>query len=330
MKDPRFIISTILILALAAFGFSERQKIGELNRQIAQLQEEAAAQAAKGKEDTSKLQQQIDDRKAVITQMEEQRKNVAANGPATPEEEAAKPKPATPDFGEMMKKMFTDPESKKAMRGMQLMGVRMMYGDLAKELGLLPDQANQVMELLGDRQMALTTKGIKMLSGDSGEGASADEVGKDVQATKDEFDQQLEGVLGKDGMAKLGEYEKSLGDRMQMQQYKQAFTASGLPLDDNESKGLLTLMREEREKQPPSPLEPGAKDVGAALQAIQSEETVNKLMADREAMDQRVLIKARNVLAPDKMAQFENIQKQTTGMLKMQFQMAKPLFAPKK
>ena len=82
MKDPRFIIGTILILALAAFGFTERQKIEELTRQIAQLQDEAALQAARAKEDAAKLQQQIDDRKAVITQMEEQRKNVAATEPA--------------------------------------------------------------------------------------------------------------------------------------------------------------------------------------------------------------------------------------------------------
>ena len=332
MKVPHLIFS-IVILALGAFGFAEWNKVQSHQREIAQLKAAAAAQAASAKEETAKLQQQVEDRKAVITQLEEQRKTVASKdttGKEEPAEGEAKPKPATPDFGSMMKKMFTDPNSKKMMRNMQMMGVKMMYSDLAKELGIKPDQANQVLELLGDRQMALTTKGMKLFGGDSGETATADEVGKEVETTKEEYDAQLESILGKDGMTKLSDYEKSVGDRMQIQQYKQAFAANGLPLDDNESQGLLNIMKEERAKQPPSPLDPGSKDIGAAMQAIQSEETFNKLMVEREAVDQRVLSRARNVLAPDKMVQFEGIQKQAADLQKMQMEMARPFLSPKK
>ena len=54
------------------------------------------------------------------------------------------------------------------MRGQQGVGVRMMYGDLAKELGLTPDEANQVMELLIDRQMDASSKAMNAVdeSGD--------------------------------------------------------------------------------------------------------------------------------------------------------------------
>ena len=65
MKDTRLIISTIIILALGAFGFAERQKVGRLTRQIAQLKDEAAAQAASAAEELAKLQKMIDDRKDV-------------------------------------------------------------------------------------------------------------------------------------------------------------------------------------------------------------------------------------------------------------------------
>lgn len=333
MKDSRLIITTIIILALAGFGFAEWRKVHELTRQIAQLQESAATEAASAKVETAKLQQQVEDRASVITQMEEQRKTVASND-AAPKDDAsdgaAKPKPPGNELGSMIKKMFTDPNSKKMMRNMQMMGVKVMYSDLAKELGLKPDEANQVMELLGDRQMALTTKGMKMFGGDSGEAASADEVGKEVEAAKEDYDGQLESILGKDGMAKLGEFEKSVGDRMQMQQYKQAFAANGVPLDDNESQGLLTIMKEERAQRPPSPLDPGSKDIGAAMQAMQSQETVNKLIAEQEAVDQRVLSRARNILSPDKMAQFQGIQKGVSDMQKTQLEMARTFMVPSK
>ena len=333
MKNPRFILSTVIILGLAVFGFSQWQKVAELNQQIAQLRAEAAAQTAGAQEEVARLQRQIEDRTAVINQMEEQRKTIAsheATAEGAPAEEGAKAKAPASDFGSVMKKMFTDPSSKKMMRNMQMMGVKMMYADLAKELGLKPEQANLVMELLGDRQMALTTKGMKMMGGDAGEAASVDEVGRDAAATNEDYDAQLENILGKDGMAQLTEFEKSVGDRMQLAQYQQAFVASGLPLDENESRGLLNIMKEERAKQAPSPLDPGAKDVGAAMKAMQSEETYHKLMADREAVDQRVLAKARVVLSPDKMVQFQTIQTQTAETMKSQIDLARGLLNPPK
>ena len=54
------------------------------------------------------------------------------------------------------------------------------------------------------------------------------------------------------------------------------------------------------------------------------------LMAEREVVDQRVLSRARNVLSPDKMVQFEGIQKQAADLQKMQMEMARPFLSPKK
>ena len=116
---------------------------------------------------------------------------------------------------------------------------------------------------------------------------------------------------------------------MQIQQYKQSFAANGAPLDDNESAGLLGIMKEERKKLPASPLDPGAKDFGAAVQAMQSDETFNKLMAQQEEVDRRVLSRARTVLAPDKMVQLEAVQKQQRDMQKMGMEMGRQFLNPK-
>ncbi len=333
MKDPRLIVGSIIILALGALVFADRQSIHELERQIAQLKQDAEARAADSagaQAEVEKLRQKVDDGKQVIAQLEARGKEVASSGAGdkSPADGAAggdgeKDKKGGGDFGKMIQKMFSDPKMKGVMRSTQMMTMKMMYSDLAKELGLGADQANQVMELLGDRQMAIASKGMKMLGGESGDAASAEETGKEIEKSNEEYDAQLENLIGKDGMVKLKEYERTAGDRMQIQQYKQAFSAGGAPLDDRQSQGLLGIMKEERLKLPPSPLDPAAKDVGAAMKAIQSDETFNALMAGQQDLNARVLSRSRTVLSPDQMVQFEQIQKQQLDMQKMGMEMGR-------
>ena len=336
MKNPRFIIAAIIILALGAFVFAEWRSNQELERQITALKLDAearAAEAANAQDELAKLRQKVADGKEAIAQLESRGKEVAsndANAKAAPDgAPAADAGDGKNPFGKMVQKMFSDPNGKKMMRTAQMMGVKMMYSDLAKELNLGPDQANQVMELLGDRQMSLTSKGMKMFTGETGDAAPADDASKEPETTNEEYDAQLENILGKDGMAKLKEYERTAGDRMQIQQYQQAFTASGVPLDEKQSQGLLGIMKEERMKLPPSPLDPSAKDVGAAVKALQSEETFNALMTSQQDLNGRVLSRSRNVLSPDQMVQFEQIQKQQLDMQKMGMEMGRQIMKGK-
>ena len=338
MKNPRFIIGSLIILALAAFGFAEWRSVQQLEQQLAALRQESearAAETASARDELEKLRQQLADGKAVIAQLEARGKEVAAGnaggqtGADAAGGEGADEKKPGGDFGKMVQKMFSDPKMKGVMRSTQMMAVKSMYADLAKELGLSPEQANQVIELIGERQMAMTSKGMKMLGGESADAATLEEVGKEAQAANEEYDAQLENILGKDGMTKLKEYERTAGDRMQIQQYKQAFDSSGVPLDEKQSQGLLGIMKEERLKQPPSPLDPGAKDVGAAMQAIQSDETFNALMSKQEDLNSRVLRRSGKVLSPDQMVQFEQIQKQQMETQKIMMDMGRQFMKAK-
>ena len=88
-------------------------------------------------------------------------------------------------------------------------------------------------------------------------------------------------------------------------------------------------MKEERAKLPPSPFDPAAKDVGAALKAMQSEETVNALMTSQQDLNNRVLTRSRTVLSPDQMVQFEQIQKQQMDMQKTVMEMGRQFIKSK-
>lgn len=319
---------------LAALLFAETRRVAELQHQLIAQQQQSQAERDEAARGQAELQKRVAELKEVISQFEARGKQIAGDG--TPSDDAAggetsagEGKKAKEGFAGMMEKMFTDPAMKKMMRSQQAMGVRMMYSDLAKELGLSPDEANQIMDMLVDRQMAMARKSMKLLGGEQADGATAEEAGQDVNAAKEDYDKQLEGALGKDRFAKMQEYERTIGDRMQLTQYKQAFSASGVALEDRQAEGLLTIMKDERLKQPPSPLDAGAKDVGAAMKAMQSDETFDALMASQEDLNRRVLSRSRNVLTPDQMAQFEQIQKQNLEMQKMGMQMGRQMMKGK-
>ena len=335
MKDPRLIIASIIILALGAFVFAERQSIQKLENDLAQLRADAAAQAAGAEAELEKLRQKVADGRQIIAQLDTPEKRAAASAEAAKTvadsgaaegADAGKDAGKTQDFGKMIKKMFTDPGMKQVMRGTQGVAVKMMYGSLGKELGLKTEDENQLMELLIDRQMARATKGIKMSDGQIDEAQANDEAAAAGEKSDKDLDAEIEAILGKDGVAKLADYEKGMADRMQLAQYEQSFSSSGMALNEQQSKGLLGIMQEERAKQPPSPFDPAAKDVGASMKAMQSEDTMKKLMDSQVDLNRRVLSRAGPFLSPDQMVEFSKVQQQQLDMQELQLKMARSMF----
>jgi hypothetical protein len=326
MKNPLLLVGAIIILALGAVSFAQWRAATSLQRQIAGLRAASASKAdelARAQVEIEELRKKVADRQQVIVQLETRNKEIAASNPdgkGTVGEGAAtegeKGKEGFGEFGKAIGKMFSDPEMKKMVRSQQSMAINMMYGDLGKELGLAPDDAKQVMDILAERQMAMAEKGMQMFGKEKTDAASIEEAGKEVQANKAEYDAQLESILGKDGFAKLGEYERTVGDRMILQQYKQSLSAGGVPLSDQQSAGLMGIMKEERLKRPASPLDAGGQDFAGAMEAMRDEQRLEKILADQEAFNQGVLQRAPNVLTPDQMLQFENAQKQWLEMQK--------------
>ena len=215
-------------------------------------------------------------------------------------------------------KFFTDPEMKKLMRTQQSAGTRMMYGDLAKELGLSDEQADKVMNLLAARQAAAGELALNGVSGAKADPAKAAELA--------DYDAKIKVLLGPEKSTKLNEYERTSGDRMAVRQYERSFTKAGLPLDETQSAGLLQIMKEERLKAPASPLEPGGKNPLAAMAALQDGAALEQALQTQRDLQQRVLARAHTVLSPDQMTAFESAQKQQLQMQEMGVKMGKAIF----
>lgn len=327
----------LAILVCAAVIIAEEQRLGALRQNLAQMQRDAAAAQEQMDSDAAELKKLRERNDALAAESEQLRARRAGGKPAAPEAgvaandggAGAEPGAAKDDDkGGWMKgiaKMFKDPGMKKMMRTQQGMGIRMMYGDLAKELGLSPTEADTVMELLADRQMEASEKAMKSV--EEPDPAKVADAGKEAQQAVNDHDEKLKAALGPEKMAKLSEYERTLGDRMAMQQYTASFSASGQALDEKQRGGLLQIMKEERLKVPAGPLDPGSKDVAASMKAMQSGDALEKAVETQRQLQQRVYARAHTVLSPDQMTAFESAQKQQLQMQEMGIKMSKAMMS---
>ena len=324
------VVCTVVFLA-------EERRIGALRQNLVQVQKDASAAQEQMNLDAAELKKLRERSAALASESEQLRSHLtdakaaapdavtAAGGAGAGGGEAAKDNPQA-GWMKGVAKMFRDPEMKKMMRTQQGMGIRMMYGDLAKELGLSSAEADRVIELLADRQMDASEKAMASVDGAEKDPAKLEQAGKDAQKVVSEYEEKLKAALGPEKKAKLDEFERTLGDRMALQQYQGSFAAAGQPLDDTQRAGLLQIMKEERMKTPAGPLDPGSKDVAASMKAMQSSEALEKSLAMQRQLQQRVFDRAHTVLTPDQMNAFETAQKGQLQMQEMGVKMGKAMF----
>jgi hypothetical protein len=243
------------------------------------------------------------------------------------EGKGGEPKQEKKNFMQGLAKMFTDPEMKKAMRGQQAMGIRMMYSDLAKELGLTPDEATAVSELLTDRQMEMAGKSMEMLDGDTANAEKLAASGKAATEAREEYDKQIASLLGEDRYKKFQDYEKTVGERVALSQLQQQFAAKGLTIEDGQRKELLNIMVEEREKAPASPFDASSKDVTGQMKALQSDQGITQMLDRQKQINSRVLTRASNVLSPDQVNALRESQEQFLQMQEFGIKMGKQMLS---
>lgn len=234
-------------------------------------------------------------------------------------------KDARGKMGNAFAQMMSDPAMKKMIVQQQGMAMRMMYGELPKQLGLDTTQSEQLMELLTQRQQALTDKSLTALGGDADNGA----LGKQTADIRAQYDQQLQALLG-DNYPQFQAYEKTAGDRAILGMYQQQFTSMGQPLTDDQRTGLLQIMSDERATMPPSPLAQSNPDVAGQLKALGDDGVVHDFFAQQEDLDRRILARAGSVLSPEQVTVFANIQKQMMQMQEAGMNMTRQMFKPSK
>ena len=138
--------------------------------------------------------------------------------------------------------------------------------------------------------MALMDSSAKMLSGGVVDMKAA-------TATTAATDDALKDLLGSDRYELYQDFEKTLADRVQVQQLNQQLAGEGVPLEASQSKALIKIMSEEREGLPNSGSGNGT--------SVDIDDFSRKL----DEMNQRVYDRANTVLTPRQLSAFAIYQK---------------------
>ena len=209
----------------------------------------------------------------------------------TPAEAEAKPKGP----GGFLAKMLKDPEMRKMMAAQQASVLRGFYSDFVKQAHLTPDEVERFYQVLADRQTALMDSSANMMSG------SAVDL-KATTAVTNASDDALKQLLGPARYGQYQDFEKTLGDRIQVQQFSQQLGPVGAPLQDYQTQALIQIMSQERANLP-SP------QTGGAGMASLTPDQIDEYSKQVDAMNQRVYNRALSVLTPPQLSAFATFQK---------------------
>jgi regulator of replication initiation timing len=323
---------TLLSLALLASGavlLSSIQSNRALEAQLATLRAELdAAQTIQKQtlDETRRIREENETFKKESEHLREKLATAAAE-PGTPAPASGgRSRGGTSDWMKTMAKMFDDPEMKETMRNQQRMGIRMLYGEIMRELGLSQEDADIVMDILVDRQMDLSAAAMKQF----GEEGSPGDIPAAAAAASETHNDKLKSILGDAKFKELESYESSMGDRWMLNQFESEFSTAGAPLAKDQKTKLLAIMQEERGKTPPGQTNFGnISNTADQLQAMQTDEGINQIVSVQEDFNRRVMERARGVLSPDQIVAFEKVQKQQTDLMNTQLKMSRELFRQK-
>lgn len=164
---------------------------------------------------------------------------------------------------------------------------RRIYSGLGQELKLSPEQEGQLLSLLLEQR----NEQVETMRQHAGDRAAMTHA---MHELRREDETELMTVLG-DKYLQFEDFRKSMGERMQTEQVALQLEAANIPLREDQRKGLLAAMVEERDRKPRPAWVPG---VPIQEEAAKQQEW----QADYEV---RVRDRASSVLTSDQLKQYD-------------------------
>lgn len=332
MKNTLLAILSLTVLALGAVcvvnarkAATEKAQVVTLQTQIQQLTRELVdVQSA-----NSLLEQQRQESLAQASELAAKvqaqprlagRGAGLASADASPGTNSQKAAGDQNPFGQFLAKMLDDPDTKKLIRDQQRLVLDQLYGPLAKQMGLQPEEAEQFKNLLADNMLKSAEKATSLF-GDGG--TNRTELMAKLAEDQKSFDEQIRSFLGETRYAQYKDYQETVGERTQLNQFRQTATGEAA-LTDQQTEQLLALMK--AEKQAGGGLE--QPQDAASMEAMLSGEGLDKMMQNQAAINQRVYERARSVLSDSQLAAFGRFQTNQLQMMRMGMSMARKFMTP--
>jgi hypothetical protein len=232
-------------------------------------------------------------------------------------------------LGNMLSKMMKDPAMKKMIQGQQRQMMNQLYSPLITQMGLTKEEADKFKDLLSENTMKATEK-ASSLFGDQA-ATNRTELASAMADQQKDFDAQVKDLLGDARYAQYKDYQETVGERTQLNVFKQQNAGSENALSDQQTEQLLSFMKEEKKSLAASgqPVMGNGQDA-ASMQAMFDSDQTEKMLASQEDINQRVYDRAKTVLSPSQLDSFGQYQTNQIQMMRMGMSMARKMFSPGK
>jgi hypothetical protein len=340
MKNVLIIILAVGLAALGALYYNHSRQNAQKEAQLAAIQAEAEAKAqqlaeaeaarARADHQQEQLLRLTEQMGAELKAQQAARTNTMGGAEA---EAASRADTATGadkkgGFGQMLASMMNDPDVKKMIQEQQRAMIEPLYGPLIKKMNLSPEEADAFKKLLSDHMMKSAEQATSLFAG--GSSTNRQELVAGLTAQQKAFDEEVKAMLGETRYEQYKDYQQTMGERAQLNVFRQQNAMSGTPLTDGQTEQLLALMNEEKKRAAAegAPQLDSSGQGAANLEAMLSEDKTRELLESQERVNQRVYQRASEVLGPDQLEAFGRFQTNQLQMMKMGMSMARKLMAP--
>ncbi len=169
------------------------------------------------------------------------------------------------------RELMKDPDYREGWELSARALVAQSYPDLAREMYLTPEQADQLLDLLTKRQMASTAVGP--LAGVDDAAAMETQAAREAGAR--DQDDKIAALLGASKQQQWKEYQQTLGARRQVAQLQTILEPTSQVLDDRQQMQLMTTLATEETR--------------VVAEARQSRSARSMVFGDQVAMMEEVL-----------------------------------------
>ena len=331
------IIIGILLVATLGLGGLLLQKNNAANEAAAKLEAaqkqlaDLQASIAQQEEDAARLKERLE-----TAQMDSFSNANAAHrlSQALTNRSEADAAPAATNFkpANPLAEMFKNPEMRDMIKKQQkaMMGgiVDKSYAEFFKSMNLTPEQTEAMKDLILNKMLGSADAGMEMMSGDMDADKRA-ELTKQMKDQKAAADAEIKALLGDENYTAFESYEKTIPDRMALDQFRNQLGDS-MKLNANQEQLMVAAMTEERQGFKFTTDFSDQSDFSEDMASRFTGERMDLYFQEREQLNARYLERAQAVLSAEQFTAYQKSLKAQEEMTKMGMKMAAQMFGPKK
>jgi hypothetical protein len=216
--------------------------------------------------------------------------------------------------------LMKDPEYRKLRLAQTRLNIERNYPGLAEELGLSDKEADKILALLAEHQIAMTAELQLLTANGNQDQAVMQERARRQQAIRREQDEALRAVLG-GKYSQYQDYQQTLPARQRVTSMGTQLAQAGLPLSAAQTKSLTTAMVAEQQRQtqeartmPRTPVNPADPDARVKLLEEQLKRT--------EDNNRRLVEAAAPHMSASQLAAYRNQMEQQAAMSRITMRMS--------